>query len=134
VKKGKVAVDFFRYVWPFVLFKIFVQICNIINCIWTLCSNKTNHNKICNIISCYISFSIIVFESTCLKVAAMSYSKWSRIDMMYKNTSWTYLNKFSFAKEPSYLKQYFAYILNRKKIIHGSECVLSFLIHVRSLL
>jgi hypothetical protein len=43
-----VAVDFLSYVWPFVLFKIFIQICNIISCVWTLFSKKTNHNKIYN--------------------------------------------------------------------------------------
>jgi hypothetical protein len=43
-----IAVDFF-YVWLSVLFKICIQICNIINCVWILFNNKINHNKIYNI-------------------------------------------------------------------------------------
>jgi hypothetical protein len=39
-----VVIDFFCFIWPFVLFKIFVQICNIVSCVWTLFSNKIYNN------------------------------------------------------------------------------------------
>jgi hypothetical protein len=43
-----VVVDFLNYVWPYILFKIFIQKCKIIGCDWTLFSDKINHNKIYN--------------------------------------------------------------------------------------
>jgi hypothetical protein len=43
-----VSIDFLIYDWPFILFKILVQVCTIISYIWTLFSDKTNHNKIYN--------------------------------------------------------------------------------------
>jgi hypothetical protein len=41
-----VAIDFLNYVWLFVLFKIFIQMCKIISCVWFFFINKTNHSKI----------------------------------------------------------------------------------------
>jgi hypothetical protein len=40
-----VTIDFLSYVWPFVLFKILVQICTIITHDLFFFSNKMNHNK-----------------------------------------------------------------------------------------
>jgi hypothetical protein len=40
------AVDFFSYVWPFIFFKILVQICKIICQVSIFFSDKTNHNKV----------------------------------------------------------------------------------------
>jgi hypothetical protein len=40
------SLTFFIFVWPFILFKILVQICKIISYVWTLFSDKINHNKI----------------------------------------------------------------------------------------
>jgi hypothetical protein len=38
-----------NYVWPFILFKIFIQTCKIISYIWNFFINKINYSKICDI-------------------------------------------------------------------------------------
>jgi hypothetical protein len=52
-----VTVDFVSYIWLFILFKIFIGICNVISFVWALFSNKTNYNKsiLCCIDDCKVT-------------------------------------------------------------------------------